>query len=428
MADDDEEPNHGNVTNSEMKQSSSLQQMLDSITKERSKPSFSISGDFELITNEVSKFWTELFSKYFLKSSLGSDDGRDDMLFYIRKSPDLKNKSFLKPEIEVYRKDSKLKPSLQDESVDWEETVYLNIILHQFEYTITCAVCTRTSNKELQILKKFSQRVYPSPSKRQMDSKGTHEEIAYPNIYFTVDNFDDAFTDIIVRDSEMVCVELKAADRTGIFQGVIFLGSIRYESLKKVYDARASLTSKVVQSMSLGWLTKSHKRVEFVRMRGPHSKGHAEMAVSRVKGSGPETPDIENFPVNDFEDLDSQQEENQYTQRRMSDPNASFGSLVRGGIRRLSMKKSRSEAERINDDMTDGFHEVEASSVHDELENGEESVGFIGRTFGQAWHLFKERKRANSVALNAYLTYVTLPWYRIIADVLDVRQQPVLVF
>ncbi|CAC5385054.1 Uncharacterized protein KIAA0930 homolog,Uncharacterized protein KIAA0930 [Mytilus coruscus] len=374
MADDDEEPNRGNVTNSEMKQSSSLQKMLDSITKERSKPSFSISGDFELISNE--------------------------------KVTDLKNKSFLKPEIEVYRKDSKLKPSLQDESVDWEETVYLNIILHQ----------------------KFSQRVYPSPSKRQMDSKGTHEEIAYPNIYFTVDNFDDAFTDIIVRDSEMVCVELKAADRTGVFQGVIFLGSIRYESLKKVYDARASLTSKMVQSMSLGWLTKSHKRVEFVRMRGPHSKGHAEMAVSRVKGSGPETPDIENFPVNDFEDLDNQQEENQYTQRRMSDPNASFGSLVRGGIKRLSMKKSRSEAERINDDMTDGFHEVEASSVHDEIENGEESVGFIGRTFGQAWHLFKERKRANSVALNAYLTYVTLPWYRIIADVLDVRQQPVLVF
>lgn len=38
----------------------------------------------------------------------------------------------------------------------------------------------------------------------------------------------------------MVCVELKAADRTGVFQGVIFLGSIRYESLKKVYDARVS--------------------------------------------------------------------------------------------------------------------------------------------------------------------------------------------
>jgi hypothetical protein len=31
--------------------------------------------------------------------------------------------------------------------------------------------------------------------------------------------------------------------------------------------------------------------------------------------------------------------------------------------------------------------------------------------------MFKERKRANSVALNAYLTYVTLPWYRIIAGI-----------
>lgn len=39
-----------------------------------------------------------------------------------------------------------------------------------------------------------------------------------------------------------------------------------------------------------------------MRMRGPHGKGHAEMAVSRVKGSGPETPDLENFPVEDFDD------------------------------------------------------------------------------------------------------------------------------
>lgn len=35
------------------------------------------------------------------------------------------------------------------------------------------------------------QRVYPSPSKRRMDSKGTEEEMAYPNIYFAVDNFEE---------------------------------------------------------------------------------------------------------------------------------------------------------------------------------------------------------------------------------------------
>ena len=55
--------------------------------------------------------------------------------------------------------------------------------------------------------------------------------------------------------------------------------------------------------MSFGW-AKNHNRVEFVKMRGPAAKGHAEMAVSRVKGSGPDTPaqtpDTENFPVEDF--------------------------------------------------------------------------------------------------------------------------------
>ena len=48
-------------------------------------------------------------------------------------------------------------------------------------------------------------------------------------------------------------------------------------------------------------------------------------------------------------------------------------------------------------------------------ENAEHYHGFFGKSFGQAWHRFKEKKRANSVALNANLTYITLPWHRIIA-------------
>ena len=45
--------------------------------------------------------------------------------------------------------------------------------------------------------------------------------------------------------------------------------------------------------------------------------------------------------------------------------------------------------------------------------------GFFGKSFGQAWGWFKERKRAQSVALHAFLTYVTLPWHRIIAGKLQ---------
>ena len=66
---------------------------------------------------------------------------------------------------------------------------------------------------------------------------------------------------------------------------------------------QASLTQKLTQRMSqsMGFM-KNKKRVEFMKMRGPRGKGCAEMAVSRLKGSGPETPDLENFPVGDFED------------------------------------------------------------------------------------------------------------------------------
>jgi hypothetical protein len=35
------------------------------------------------------------------------------------------------------------------------------------------------------------QKVYASPSRRDLSSKGSEEVITYPNIYFTIDDFDD---------------------------------------------------------------------------------------------------------------------------------------------------------------------------------------------------------------------------------------------
>jgi hypothetical protein len=59
-------------------------------------------------------------------------------------------------EVDVFRKDSRKLP-IGDPDIDWEETVYLNLIIHQFDYTLTLAICTRTSPKELQVLKRHSQ-------------------------------------------------------------------------------------------------------------------------------------------------------------------------------------------------------------------------------------------------------------------------------
>ena len=43
-------------------------------------------------------------------------------------------------------------------------------------------------------------------------------------------------------------MELVASDRNGDLQGVIFLGSIKYDALKRVYDSRVSLLLPGIQS------------------------------------------------------------------------------------------------------------------------------------------------------------------------------------
>ena len=53
---------------------------------------------------------------------------------------------------QVFRRDSRKLP-IGDPDVDWEETIYLNLIVHQLEYTITLAICSRTSPKDLQVKK-----------------------------------------------------------------------------------------------------------------------------------------------------------------------------------------------------------------------------------------------------------------------------------
>lgn len=46
----------------------------------------------------------------------------------------------------------------------------------------------------------------------------------------------------MVTDGECVCVELVAKDRYRDREAVIFLGSIRYDVLKKLYDSRVLTT------------------------------------------------------------------------------------------------------------------------------------------------------------------------------------------
>ncbi|OCT86051.1 hypothetical protein XELAEV_18019745mg [Xenopus laevis] len=221
----------------------SLQQMISAIVDERNRMNIrqEISG-LGCFKDDRIVFWTWMYSTYFMEKWAPR---QDDMLFYVRRKPAYMgpdgNEGRKQVEVEVYRKDSKKLPGLGDPDIDWEESVYLNLILQKLDYMVTCAVCTRSDAGDIHIHKKKSQQVFASPSKHPMDSKGEESKISYPNIFFMIDNFEEVFSDMTVGEGEMVCVELVARDKTNTFQGVIFQGSIRYEALKKVYDNRVNL-------------------------------------------------------------------------------------------------------------------------------------------------------------------------------------------
>lgn len=58
---------------------------------------------------------------------------------------------------------------------------------------------------------------------------------------------------------------------------------------------QSSISTKLAQRMTFGLFSGGgpQTRCEFVRMKGPQGKGHAEMAVTKPKGSGVETPTSE---------------------------------------------------------------------------------------------------------------------------------------
>ncbi|XP_055316297.1 uncharacterized protein LOC129576001 isoform X1 [Sitodiplosis mosellana] len=359
-----------------------LQQLLEEINFQRAKEMRQmLKDDGGFVMLQGTTYWTDLFVRHFLfqvetEQSIDSDD----LLFFVRKKH-VKGSSRHMPkfetDVDVYRKDSRKLP-IGDPDVDWEETVYLNLIIHQFNYTLTLAICTRTSPKELQVLRRHSQRVYASPSRRKMDTKGDGEEMTYPHICFMVDNFDEVFCDIMVRDGEMVCVELVANDRDGTVQGVIFLGSIRYDALKRVYDARqSSISSKLAQRMTFGLFSGAgpQTRCEFVRMKGPQGKGHAEMAVTKPKGSGVETPTSEpGFCMTDmYDEWDEDPDDflNYRHQRRLSDPSANLNNYNRFGWKTKptpandQTTKAMSQNEGL-DSLASEVSEIEAGDLKDD--------------------------------------------------------------
>lgn len=406
----------------------SLQHMLRAIAEERGRLSLrrEVCG-LGCFKDDRIVFWTWMFSTYFMEKWAPR---QDDMLFYVRRKlaysgsesgADGRKATEPEVEVEVYRRDSKKLPGLGDPDIDWEESVCLNLILQKLDYMVTCAVCTRADGGDIHIHKKKSQQVFASPSKHPMDSKGEESKISYPNIFFMIDSFEEVFSDMTVGEGEMVCVELVASDKTNTFQGVIFQGSIRYEALKKVYDNRVSVAARMAQKMSFGFY--KYNNMEFVRMKGPQGKGHAEMAVSRVS-TGDTSPcgtEEDSSPASPMHERVTSFS-TPPTPERNNRPAFFSPSLKRKVPRNriAEMKKSHSA-----NDSEEFFREDDGGAdLHNATNLRSRSLSGTGRSLVGSW--LKLNRADGNFLLYAHLTYVTLPLHRILTDILEVRQKPIL--
>lgn len=292
--------------------------------------SFNNQDDFVVLSNTKLTLWTDMFIRHFInitdasvKNVAETEDANDDLVFFVKKITSAKLQRRFLPrfsnQIDVYRKDSKKLP-IGNVDIDWEETLYLNVILQSFFYTLTLGIVSRTSSNSVQILSKQSIKVYASPSSRCMhEGKGEQEVISFPDIFFTVDNYEDDLLDkLTLKDGESLCIELIARDkkRQDLDSTVLFSGCIPYDPVR---NSAEPLLKPKMSRMSFKNFTNSYNNntqsygrgnFAFIKIRSSSQGMNAEIAVkrNRSESSCPATPsgdeDYDVISLNAFSSLE----------------------------------------------------------------------------------------------------------------------------
>ena len=234
----------------------------------------------ETLTENMSphRYWGELFYLYFLNheniSYLNSqlkkkkeDSEEDDLLWFVRAKETTEEGD---DAVFVVRKHSSQIPALGTCTVNWEETLYLNCIMHHFEYRLAMATCVKKDeHSKLEILNKVTRRVYATPSKRRMDTKEGETSITYPFIYFAVDDFEECFTGMSAVEGQQICIQLSAHELNTDHRIILFQGGVQYNQLLDLFSFSKSGVGAII----------SPKKCEFLTMNGPRGKGSAQLAV-----------------------------------------------------------------------------------------------------------------------------------------------------
>ncbi|KAI6656658.1 hypothetical protein LOD99_11253 [Oopsacas minuta] len=220
----------------------------------------------------ASHFYREHFRAVFIEQHVEySHELSDDIIFYITAGHG-------GPTLTVARRES-VSP-MTDLELDWQATFYANLVLHTLEYTMICAVgCTNDKNV-FNPLHKCTKRVYPSPSQSRMDKKGKSTTICYPHIYFSVDDYEQTFSEIHVGPDHRLAVEVIATNQKFGVSKSVFAGMVEYSLLRNAVDRAVHSRSTLFKKLTATFHASPPSPYEFVRMNGPKGKGHAEVAIS----------------------------------------------------------------------------------------------------------------------------------------------------
>eukprot|EP00118_Oscarella_pearsei_P000336 m.4730 g.4730 ORF g.4730 m.4730 type:complete len:414 (+) comp11177_c0_seq2:15-1256(+) len=379
--------------------------------------------DFLTLETDHRRCWATLFRQFYIETV---ENARDDLLFFVKYGDPQSSDD--EDRLAVFRKSSSHIPGAEDSSINWEETLYLNIVLQQFDYFLTCGVGVKREGEPLQTLTSFTERVYASPSRRRMDKKGKETSLTYPYVFFTVDNFEEAFKDIIVKeDQHRLIVELVAVNQEDSVKTVIFQGSLSYSVFRDVYLAKASTATKMARKMSFGlWQGSGH--VKFVSLRGPGGKGHAQVAICQQ---------VEN-QAKSVQNGDLQKKESQPSKSRWGSwvkwkwpaatPSEGSSGVNQSSSATVSYRKKEEEEEDGGGDEEDGEESDEASvqlSSSGEAEEPKWRMNRFLKPLGSAVDWWKSRK-GSALHLSTCLTYIQLSWERVIEDILNSKQLPIL--
>ncbi|XP_075257353.1 uncharacterized protein LOC142349574 isoform X2 [Convolutriloba macropyga] len=315
----------------------------------------SSTQDFEDLGDFVA-FWLTAFQNLFLipRGKVDSDDSctlfenGDDICYIVEKVAD--ENGCLMPVVGVKRFTDittvdNVHEVFTSPSIDWEETTYLNLLIHLCKFKLSSGILQKGSsssssgrkshhhrNSKLHLKKHFVVTTYASPFKHRMDKKSSRNVLSFPNVYFLIDDFESAWDKVTLSQGQEFCVELVAeidprflnmysnrnssscGAKSDKFNGVdvnshgttdgasngdtdfnyshnqttIFLGASSFSQIQEVFKKRQASTN-FISSFSTLFNKKQEVPTEFINMTGPNKVGKAQVAVSPVPGESVST-------------------------------------------------------------------------------------------------------------------------------------------